>query len=50
LVPDALPHAAAVPSLGVPHLWAFHDGLLVTVSGDLTRSQLLRIAESLEPL
>lgn len=40
----------ATPALGVPHLWAFHDGLLVTVAGDLTRDQLLTVANSLEPL
>jgi hypothetical protein len=40
----------AVPSLGEPHLWAFHDGLLVTVSGDLTEEQLLAVANGLEPL
>jgi hypothetical protein len=40
----------ATPTLGVPHLWAFHDGLLITVAGDLTRDQLLTIANSLEPL
>jgi hypothetical protein len=40
----------AVPAVGVPHLWAFHDGLLVTVSGDLTEEQLLQVAESLQPL
>jgi hypothetical protein len=40
----------ATPTLGVPHLWAFHDGLMVTVAGDLTRDQLLLVANSLEPL
>jgi hypothetical protein len=40
----------ALPAVGVPHLWAFHDGLLVTVSGDLTEEQLLQVAESLQPL
>ena len=40
----------ATPTLGVPHLWAFHDGLLITVAGDLTRDQLLLVANSLEPL
>jgi hypothetical protein len=40
----------AMPAVGVPHLWAFHDGLLVTVSGDLTEEQLLGVAESLTPL
>jgi hypothetical protein len=32
----------------VPHLWAFGDELVVTVSGDLTRAGLLRVAGSLE--
>jgi hypothetical protein len=40
----------AMPAVGVPHLWAFHDGLLITVSGDLTEEQLLGVAESLAPL
>ena len=40
----------ATPPLGVPHLWAFHDGVLITVAGDLTRDQLLMVANSLEPL
>ena len=40
----------ATPTLGVPHLWAFHDGLMITVAGDLTRDQLLLVANSLEPL
>jgi hypothetical protein len=33
----------------VPHLWALGDDLVVTVSGDLSRSELIRVAESLEP-
>jgi outer membrane lipoprotein-sorting protein len=40
----------AVPVSGTPHLWAFHDGLMVTIGGDLTERQLLAVAESLEPL
>ncbi len=40
----------AMPVNGVPHLWAFHDGLMVTIGGDLTARQLLAVAESLEPL
>ena len=31
-----------------PHVWAATDTLLVTVSGDLTRPELLEVAESLE--
>jgi outer membrane lipoprotein-sorting protein len=33
---------------GIPHLWALTDELVVTVSGDLTRAELVRITESLE--
>jgi outer membrane lipoprotein-sorting protein len=40
----------SIPVSGVPHLWAFHDGLLVTIGGDLTAKQLLAVAESLAPL
>ena len=40
----------AIPLLSTPHLWAWHDGVLVTVGGDLTRSQLLAVANSLEPM
>jgi hypothetical protein len=32
-----------------PHLWALTDDLVVTVSGDLSREELIRVAESLEP-
>jgi hypothetical protein len=31
----------------VPHLWAMNDTLVLTVSGDLSRSELLSVAESL---
>jgi len=31
----------------VPHLWAMNDTLVLTVSGDLTRAELLAVAESL---
>jgi len=40
----------AMPALNTPHLWAYKDGRLITVSGDLTRDQLLLVANSLEPL
>jgi hypothetical protein len=40
----------AMPVNGVPHLWAFRDGLMVTIGGDLTARQLLAVAESLQPL
>lgn len=40
----------AMPALNTPHLWAYKDGRLITVSGDLTRAQLLTVANSLEPL
>ena len=32
---------------GIPHVWALADGLVVTVGGDLTRTELIRVAESL---
>ncbi|MDQ4059438.1 MAG: hypothetical protein M3124_09985, partial [Actinomycetota bacterium] len=32
-----------------PHVWALTEELVVTVSGDLTRDELLRVARSLEP-
>jgi hypothetical protein len=38
------------PLLDPPHLWAWHDGVLITVGGDLTRSQVLSVANSLEPM
>jgi hypothetical protein len=40
----------SLPPFGVPHLWAIHDGMVVTVAGDVTREQLLRVAGSLAPL
>ncbi len=40
----------AMPALGLPHLWAFHGGLMVTIAGDLTEDQLLKVAESLRAL
>jgi hypothetical protein len=30
-----------------PHLWALTDDLVVTVGGDLSRAELLRVAGSL---
>jgi hypothetical protein len=39
-----------VPPLAPPHLWAWHDGVLVTVGGDLTRDELLAVANSLQPM
>jgi len=33
-----------------PHLWALTDRLVVTVSGDLTRAELVEVARSLGPL
>lgn len=32
-----------------PHLWALTDELVVTVSGELSRAELVRVAEALEP-
>jgi hypothetical protein len=34
--------------LTLPHLWALTDELVVTVAGDLSRDELIRVAESLE--
>lgn len=39
-----------IPLLYTPHLWAWHDGKLITVAGDLTRSELLSVANSLQPM
>jgi hypothetical protein len=33
---------------GIPHLWATTSRLVVTVGGDLSRDELLRVAESLQ--
>jgi hypothetical protein len=34
----------------IPHLWALTDDLVVRISGDLTRAELLQAAESLRPV
>lgn len=34
--------------LAIPHIWALTDELVVTVAGDLSREELVRVAESLE--
>ncbi len=47
---DGVTAKLAIPPAGVPHLWAFHDGLMITVAGDLTRDQLLQVAGSLQPM
>lgn len=39
-----------VDAHSVPHLWALGDELVLTVSGDLTAEEIVRIAESLQPL
>src|ERR687892_2512665 len=31
----------------IPHLWTLADGVVVTVGGDLSRAELLRVTESL---
>jgi len=36
-----------IDPLAIPHIWVMTDRLVVTVSGDLTREELLRVAESL---
>ena len=33
---------------GVPHVWAVTDELVVTVGGDLSRAELVRVAESVQ--
>lgn len=38
-----------VVPLTIPHIWALTDELVVTVAGDLSREDLVRVAESLEP-
>lgn len=35
---------------GVPHLWTLNEHLVLTVSGALTRSELIRVAESVGPV
>jgi len=36
--------------LTTPHLWAMNDTLVLTISGDLTRDELLAVAESMMPV
>jgi hypothetical protein len=43
-----VPLNVGVNALGWPHLWAHTDALVVTVAGDLTRTQLLDVTGSLE--
>jgi len=43
----AVAHVVVDPSVW-PHLWVKKGGLVATVAGDLTRDELVRIAESLE--
>lgn len=44
---DVEANVLVVP-LNVPHLWAQTDDLVVTVSGGISRDELVRVAESLE--
>jgi hypothetical protein len=37
-----------IDPLAIPHVWAVTDELVVTVSGDLTRDELLQVAGSLQ--
>jgi hypothetical protein len=37
-----------IDPVAAPHVWALTQDLVVTVSGDLTRNELLHVAESLE--
>jgi hypothetical protein len=41
------PADVLIDPLAIPHVWVKTDRLVVTVSGDLTRDELLRVAESL---
>jgi hypothetical protein len=41
-------HVVVAPTVA-PHLWAVTDALLVTVSGDLDRAQLVAVANSFVP-
>jgi hypothetical protein len=34
---------------GIPHLWSAADELVVTVGGDLSQAELVRVTESLDP-
>jgi hypothetical protein len=36
-----------IDPLAIPHIWVMTDRLVVTVSGDLSREELIRVAESL---
>jgi hypothetical protein len=36
-----------IDPLAIPHVWVMTDRLVVTVSGDLTREELMKVAESL---
>lgn len=38
-----------IDPLVTPHLWALNQDLVVTIAGDLSREELIRAAESLEP-
>src|SRR5262249_11618690 len=45
---DGVEARVVVDPRSLPHLWAATDKLVVTVSGDLTRAELIRVAESLQ--
>jgi hypothetical protein len=46
---DAAPAQLLVDPRTTPHLWALTPTLVVTVSGDLSRAELLSVAQSLTP-
>jgi hypothetical protein len=46
-VKDSCPAAVQPDDDAIPHLWAQTDELVVTVGGDLSRAELVRVAESL---
>jgi hypothetical protein len=43
-----VPAEVVIVPRGLPHLWALDDELVVTVAGDLSRAELLRVADSLK--
>ena len=45
---NGLPAEAVIEPRGVPHAWARHGDLVVTVAGGLSDRELIRVVESLE--
>ena len=46
---DGAPAQLMLDARVTPHLWALSDTLVVTVSGDLSRAELLTVSQSLTP-